>query len=149
MKLSKYFYVVLIGYGCSTVHAQTIKEIKLICDISLKTTAPSGGTEKEQHSITLNIAQLKSYFMILPNGVLRGVTSEKKAGVFEVINLSDENSWDVTNKSKSSSDKVTTTQIKIDRNTGHLSYTSDFEEGRLYAEAYGSCTKVDATKKKF
>jgi hypothetical protein len=149
MKLSKYFYVALIGYICSSAHAQAIKEIKLSCDISIKTSLPSGAIEREQHSITVNIFQQKSFLSINPSSVLRGVITEKKAGVFEVINLSDENSWDVTNKSKSSSDKVTTTQMKIDRNTGHFSYTNDFEEGRLFAEASGTCTKVDTSKKKF
>lgn len=149
MKIIKLIQILLIGIVCSNADAQAIKEMKLNCDISIKTSSPSGAIEKEKHSITVNIFQQKTYLSINPSSILRGVITDKKAGVFEVIDLSDENSWDVTNKSKSSSDKVTTTQIKIDRNTGHFYYLNDFEEGRLFSEANGTCTKVDTSKKKF
>ena len=37
----------------------------------------------------------------------------------------------------------------IDRNSGQILYTNDFNEGAVFTEATGRCFKVDTTKRKF
>ena len=127
-------------------------EIKLTCTLSLIHTYNDGTKEHEREEAIFDISQIQDDLFILSRSdkLSSVITSKLGAPSMGVTNLSDKNRWEIINMERSiKSNKINTTRISIDRNTGKIAYLNNFEEGRLVTQGRGDCSKVDTVKKKF
>lgn len=123
--------------------------IKLSCSVFMTKRNISGalvGTNSK--TVMLDVTQNEdTLFLISTDDDIRSVTTEKAPHIAEVTNYSSDTRWHLVNKSNDA--KPTITKMVIDRNSGQLLYTQDFNSGQLFTEATGTCGKVDMQKKKF
>jgi len=124
-------------------------DIKLNCKLRISI-RDSSGTEINTRNVVVEIYQNSRLLTIIPNDVdFAAVGSNTRSNTVSVLDQSNTNMWSLENTRYSSAGHKVTTSIKIDRNTGVLTYFSDFNEGRVLATANGNCEKIDTTKKKF
>jgi hypothetical protein len=138
----------LIWIFSGAVFAQ-VPVIKLSCSAMLTKRNASGvlvGTSAK--TILLDVAQTDAALIIMStDDDIRSVASEKAPHIADVTNYSNETRWHLINRSND--EKPTVTKMLIDRNSGQLLYTSDFNGGQLFTEVTGTCSKLDMQKKKF
>ena len=122
--------------------------VKIECSLKIKKQSRSGETTTVLKDVLLDVVQTSGMTgVISTDDDIRSVVLPKQQNVIEVINYSDENRWFFIAKSQDT--KITTTKFMIDRNSGQILYTNDFNEGAVFTEATGRCFKVDTTKRKF
>ena len=127
-------------------------ETKLSCDIKVTITYWTGNTEKKQvtNIVTITDQGEGLKFIISSGSYIRSVTT-KESENRSVTDLSDANSWEITNV-VTSKIEIVTTFLRIDRNTGNFFYES-FQKSQngkdITFEGTGNCEKIDTTKKKF
>jgi len=124
-------------------------DIKLNCNLRISI-RDSSGTEINTRNVIVEIYQNSRLLTILPNDVdLTAVGSNVLSNTISVLDQSNTNMWNLVKTHRSSIGHKVTTSIQIDRNTGIMTYLSDFNEGRVLTTASGNCEKIDTTKKKF
>lgn len=122
--------------------------VKIECTLKIKKQARSGETTVVLKDVLLDVVQTSGMTGVMStDDDIRSVVLPKQQNVIEVINNSDENRWFFIAKTQDT--KITTTKFMIDRNSGQILYTNDFNEGAIFTEATGKCFKVDTTKRKF
>jgi hypothetical protein len=147
--MKKHLLILILLFTSNILYAV---EIKLSCDIEVEVTYWTGNTEKKQVTNIVTIADqgARGKFIISSGSHIRSVTT-KESENRSVTDLSDSNSWEITNEVTSQND-VVTTFLKIDRNTGKFFYDS-FQKSKdgkdIRFEGRGNCEKVDTAKKKF
>jgi hypothetical protein len=143
----KEFLIGLLLFNiASFVQAQSIIEIKLKCEVDLRSTSSTGTVERETKMILIEITQTKESLSMIPVDTLASVSTyikEKKL----IDNFSNENKWHLENTYEVN-EGVYITSMRIDRNTGMLSYNRNFL-GKLVIEGSGNCEKIDKNKRKF
>ena len=124
--------------------------IKLSCNVVIKKQSNGVLERMNQKTILIDVGQNeKSLFIMSTDDDMRSLTTEKASHIAEVTNYSSDTRWHLVNKSND--DKPVLTKIMIDRNSGQLLYTQEFNSAntKLFTEITGTCSKVDMQIKKF
>ena len=129
------------------------EEIKLSCNILKVMEFGSGKSEKSNNTEIYTVTDLGGRKFIIPTSdEFPSVSSVKKANSITVTDQSDNNKWDITNVSKNEQGDLSSVSIRIDRNTGKIFYSFQFERlngSFINTTGRGDCEKVNLTKKKF
>ena len=124
-------------------------EVKLLCSIKLISTHSNGHVKRENFTDVIDVSDNHPELQIIPNSnKLSHVSTQKTNTLLSVNNYSDRNRWHLENNNRSTG-KNYSTSIIIDRTTGILFYSRDFDDGNITASATGSCEKTDMEKRKF
>ena len=139
--------LLLLILSTSSVLAQVV-DIKLNCQISLTTNYSNGVVEKRQTTELIEVRQIHSYLSIFANSDnVANVSTEATSKGFTVLNLSDQNKWDLAIEKTGYM-----SQIIIDRNTAQIFHKLSFQDpkvGSLRTQGSGNCEKVNTDKKLF
>ena len=153
MKLQQLKGIILIALTFAIGNALGQVDIKLSCTLTITSSYSTGTKEQEIKTAIFDVYQTNNLLSILSTSDDFASLSSQKIGILvDVLNMSDENRWHLTNTVQSKiNNKIVTTisQVNIDRNSGQIFYKSDFDEGRLIKQANGTCSKIDKTKRKF
>ena len=154
----KKLLLIFILFLSQTVNSQ---EIKLLCKVNGKRTVINK-SYSEDFKISENVlfkikSNSKSELMITFEGlsnvfVKTYVISWVQDRVIDVINNSDTNSWDITNKFKTEKDGEGNLSVMIDRNSGIVTVREFFQfNSNSISESNisGQCEKSETTKRKF
>jgi hypothetical protein len=123
-------------------------DIKLNCRLTITVNFRNGAVDKDTKNVITEVYQNNNLLTIVFNSDLQSVASVKSPSVVYVNNLSDSNKWELENVSSREGNNMQTS-VQIDRNSGVLTYHSDFNKGRAVTDANGICEKIDTSKKKF
>jgi hypothetical protein len=148
MKFKSQILISTIFLLLSSFNSYAQVPVKIECTLKIKKQARSGETTTVIKDVLLDVVQTNGMTGVMStDDDIRSVVLPKQQNVIEVINNSDENRWFFIAKTQDT--KITTTKYMIDRNSGQILYTNDFNEGAVFTEATGRCFKVDTTKRKF
>ncbi len=130
------------------------EDLKLQCELQISRAFISGQTEKETVNATVEITDLKEpkYLAIFVDAAepLISVASRLRANVVKAMNWSDDSKWELQVETKEAEKYPNTTNsVRIDRNTGVLTFQRIFRGGELVTSGVGPCTKVNMALKKF
>ncbi len=130
---------------CSTALCATTK---LSCHVDVKTTLPSGNTEKNSGNIVVQIDTNNDVTFILGTGAgLDIAVTSQSSAVVAAMDVSDDGKWDLTNTTTRKDGSEVVSQLVIDRNTGDLYFQRIYKS--MQVEATGTCKKVDLRSRKF
>jgi hypothetical protein len=126
-------------------------DIKLDCQLSLTKQFKSGTVTKETINEIFEVVQYNEAIVIRATsntGNLGSVTTVKNPDILSFSNTSDKNRWSLETVFKTQNGYSNKVSISIDRNTGSIFYTANYEGG-VIDEGKGTCKKIDTTKKLF
>ncbi len=145
-----------------TAHAE---EIKLQCNIESKYTEPSGKSEGASGTAIIDIKTTPFLFIHASSSVypfnsvvLTNISEDDNETMSSFFDYSNSSKWEIYNDRYSKAIKISLEDsIIIDRNTGNVIFrrtfkkpkTEYFAKAEYTAEAFGTCWKVNAPKKKF
>ena len=128
------------------VHAE---EINLQCNIEIKTiTSKKESTEIKKTFV--NVLIDKEDVSLIVHGAepifsLSTYMADKK---IDVLNTTDETKWELQTLIKNKNDKKTTLRyIKVDRNTGYVTFQKLSEFDKLATTGIGECEKIQKINK--
>ena len=124
-------------------------EVKLLCSIKLVSTYSNGQVERENFIDVIDVFDETFFLSIIPQSDKLGSVSSREHFGRSVDNYSDSNKWNLQTTDRLAKGQIVKTSITIDRNTGVLFYSRDWDSSKIVGSATGSCEKVDATKRKF
>ena len=142
--------VPLLMLTTSTGHAE---QIKLNCDIQVVTNYLDGTKPKtENRRVVVDITDEGDIRLIKlsTHKVFLSVGNFKIEGTTSVVDKSDDTKWEISNTEERNG-TLSVTNLRIDRNTGGISYKDVFTDnsGKTSESGDGTCRKVDATRKLF
>ena len=125
-------------------------EVKLLCSIKLTTAFPSGDVERENFTDVIDVIDNNNgVFITQQASKLASLNTIKSPRTLSLDNYSDSNKWNIEVTRQARTGQIVRTSITIDRNTGILFYSKDWDRGKIVDSATGSCEKIDVTKRKF
>jgi hypothetical protein len=126
-------------------------ESKLVCNLIETFEHKSGGVEKTPYKAIVKIIndkKTKTIFVDAEKSLFSITTNSMSGAVYDILDDSDKNSWEISTKSKTKSDGVEREKsIKIDRNTGMLMASIHTDGIIVYLN--GNCERVNMNSRKF
>ncbi|MFM0190019.1 hypothetical protein PQR25_29910 [Paraburkholderia nemoris] len=142
--------VVISLAACALSNTAIAETIKLACQYTETVSFQSGNEEKHGGRIVLQVDTKNGATMISGTGadLSIAVGTVKVGPIVDLLNASDEEKWDITNKTTSADQSTSLTQVVIDRNTGDFNYYRS-RDGGIAIAASGTCEKVKLSARKF
>jgi len=143
--------IATLSFGISTL------EVKLKCQLEIEEEYffrrnAETVREKRTESAIVQITERERDLLITVDGTepIIGAATRIISYITSYTNLSTSNAWDINNEGMLDSGKIRNA-IRIDRNTGVLTFSSNSEtrSGLRRITGAGDCTKVDTAKRKF
>ena len=137
--------LLLICYFFIKAHAE---EINLQCNIEIKTiTSKKETTELKKTFVDVLID--KDDVSLIVHGAepiisLSTYMADKK---IDVLNTTDETKWELQTLVKNKNKKTTLRYIKVDRNTGYVTFQKLNEFDKFATTGIGECEKIISNKK--
>ena len=146
--MKKHLLILILLFTSNILYAG---QIKLSCDINLTISYSSGNEENKKIREIYEIDESSNGITIIPvsNTGLSPSVSTYRTG--DSVNNSDENKWDIKNKSTIQGNSHITS-VTIDRNSGQIFTSHEMIKKDNKTTTFigiGSCEKVDTSKKKF
>jgi hypothetical protein len=137
------FLITLLSIFSGIAYAQV--DIKLSCQLSVSTIYFNGTREQDIKNVVFDVFENNRFLSIIStHGDFGSVSTKNYPHTLRITNFSNENRWDLTVDTN-----ISSTKIIIDRNSGQIFYSHNFNEGRIYTQANGICNKIDTKIKKF
>lgn len=130
----------------SVVSAQD--ELKLMCNLQVKKMYRSGNQEFFNVKSIVQVNDYGNQLSIIPDGEELSSVATYSLANRTFDNFSNRNKWDLTNTVVREGRK-SITNITIDRNTGRIVYSRDWNDGVILSNGEGSCEKIDISVRKF
>lgn len=139
----KSIFFLLLVFFTNLTYAQ---EVNLICELTYQSDI-AGKNETQKFQTRVEIYQSKDFLSIIPDSDLLGSVSTATREGSSFTNYSTGTKWDLQRKTYSKNG-ILDVHIIVDRSAGTISYNSSFNL-TSYSRAFGTCQKIDSTKKKF
>ncbi len=123
-------------------------DVKLTCNMNVIKTYRNGDKEVFNVRPIYEIYDTGRYLSIIPDTDRLASVSTRTGDGRVIDNFSDKNKWALYNKTENNG-RIMEVKIMIDRNTGRIVYSSNWNKDTIITEGEGSCEKVDVSQKKF
>jgi hypothetical protein len=116
--------------------------------MNIKKTFKSGSQERSIIKPIFEVYESGRYLSIIPDTDELASVSTRTGNGRTIDNFSDPNKWALNNKIEANGN-ITESKIIIDRNTGRIVYSLNWNANTLYVEGEGICEKIDISRRKF
>lgn len=151
-------FKLLFGIFCFFSVSAMAEEIRLSCSMQISRTYSNGYTESRKEMVFADIETDGSMFhaQLKSDELLFSITSrgyENRQSTTEVLNISNENKWDITNFTKMKEISIESENyLYLDRNSGKINLRSEFTKNNkktMTTNGSGVCEKINTKLRKF
>ncbi len=143
----KFFTFVVSLFFTTSVFAT---DVKLLCKLDMAKTYRGGQIERDRITEIFEIKEFVEYLSIIPHSDnLASFSTSKLQNTISISNHSDRNKWHITSSHRNREGGTVIKQISIDRNSGVILYSYDWEGGTILERGNGECEKISQEKRKF
>ncbi len=147
-KLTKHLLLALFTTSFSASALAT--EVKLLCKMEMAKTYRGGQLERNRITEIMEVTEMGDYLSIIPQSDnLGSVSTIKHQNTISISNYSDKNKWHIVTEKQNRNGGTYVIQVSIDRNSGIILYSHDWERGTILERGSGDCEKISQEKRKF
>jgi len=125
-------------------------EVKLLCKMEMAKSYRGGQFERDRITEIIEVTEIGEYISIIPQSdSLSSVSTSKNHNTISISNFSDKNKWHIIASRTNRNGGTYITQVSIDRNSGIILYSHDWEGGTIFEKGSGDCEKISQERRKF